>query len=94
MFLHETSGTALPRIIKEGARVLADGGLMFHLEQPQYTPDMPLFEQFMRDWDAFNNNEPFWSAMHATDLHDILADAGFAPRRSVRGAGARGRRSG
>ena len=78
MFLHETSGRALPRIIGEGARVLAPGGLMFHLEQPQYTPDMPLFEQFMRDWDAFNNNEPFWSAMHATDLHDIMEAAGFA----------------
>ena len=78
MFLHETSGKALPRIIAEGARVLADGGLMFHLEQPQYTPDMPLFEQFMRDWDAFNNNEPFWSAMHATDLHDVMEAAGFA----------------
>ena len=78
MFLHETSGTALPRIIAEGARVLAPGGLMFHLEQPQYTPEMPLFEQFMRDWDAFNNNEPFWSAMHAVDLRDILVRAGFA----------------
>jgi ubiquinone/menaquinone biosynthesis C-methylase UbiE len=77
MFLHETSGQALPRIIAEGHRVLAPGGLMFHLEQPQYTPEMPLFEQFMRDWDAFNNNEPFWSAMHSTDLHDILEDAGF-----------------
>ncbi len=78
MFLHETSGLALPRIIREGHRVLADGGLMFHLEQPQYSADMPLFEQFMRDWDAFNNNEPFWSAMHAVDLHDILEEAGFA----------------
>jgi ubiquinone/menaquinone biosynthesis C-methylase UbiE len=77
MFLHETSGKALPRILAEGARVLSPGGLMFHLEQPQYTPDMPLFEQFMRDWDAFNNNEPFWSAMHATDLHDLLEAAGF-----------------
>jgi len=78
MFLHETSGQAMPRIIKEGHRVLADGGLMLHLEQPQYTPDMPLFEQFMRDWDAFNNNEPFWSAMHAADVHDIMEEAGFA----------------
>lgn len=78
MFLHETSAQALPRIIREGHRVLAEGGLMFHLEQPQYTPEMPLFEQFMRDWDAFNNNEPFWSAMHAVDLHDILEEAGFA----------------
>lgn len=77
MFLHETSGKAMPKIIKEGHRVLADGGLMLHLEQPQYTPDMPLFEQFMRDWDAFNNNEPFWSAMHAADVHEIMEEAGF-----------------
>jgi len=77
MFLHELSGKSLPAIIKEGYRVLADGGLMFHLEQPQYTDDMPLFEQFMRDWDAFNNNEPFWSAMHSINLHDVLEDVGF-----------------
>ena len=77
MFLHETSGQSLPRIIAEGARVLAPGRLMLHLEQPQYTADMPLFEQFMRDWDAFNNNEPFWTAMHGQDLKDVMARAGF-----------------
>jgi ubiquinone/menaquinone biosynthesis C-methylase UbiE len=78
MFLHETSGTALPRIIREGYRVLKQGGLMLHLEQPQYSDAMPLYEQFIRDWDAFNNNEPFWSAMHALDLKTIMQDAGFA----------------
>lgn len=78
MFLHETSGTALPRIIHEGYRVLKPGGLMLHLEQPQYSDAMPLYEQFIRDWDAFNNNEPFWSAMHALDLKTIMQDAGFA----------------
>lgn len=78
MYLHELSGTALPRIIREGFRVLAPGGLMFHLEQPQYSDAMPLYEQFIRDWDAFNNNEPFWSAMHALDLKSIMVDAGFA----------------
>jgi SAM-dependent methyltransferase len=77
MFLHETSGKALPKIISEGYRLLAEGGLMLHVEQPQYTPDMPLYEQFMRDWDAFNNNEPFWSAMHGLDLPTVLAEAGF-----------------
>ena len=77
MFLHETSGKALPRIIREGYRVLADGGLMLHLEQPQYSDDMPLFEQFLRDWDAFNNNEPFWSAMHSLDLKEEMLAAGF-----------------
>ena len=79
MFLHELSGKALPRIIHEGFRVLAPHGLMLHVEQPQYTPEMPVFEQFLRDWDAFNNNEPFWSAMHALDLKQIMVDAGFAP---------------
>jgi ubiquinone/menaquinone biosynthesis C-methylase UbiE len=78
MFLHETSGKALPRIIAESHRVLADGGLMFHLEQPSYSDEMPLFEQFMRDWDAFNNNEPFWSAMHAIDLPALFERVGFA----------------
>ncbi len=77
MFLHELSGTALPRIIREGYRVLAPGGLMFHLEQPQYSEAMPLYEQFIRDWDAFNNNEPFWSAMHALDLRGIMVETGF-----------------
>jgi len=82
MYLHELSGTALPRIIREGHRVLAPGGLMFHLEQPQYSDEMPLFEQFLRDWDAFNNNEPFWSAMHALDLKQIMVDVGF-PRENL-----------
>ena len=81
MFLHETSGSALPRIMAEAARVLAPGGLMLHLEQPQYDDSMPVFEQFMRDWDAFNNNEPFWSAMHAFDMHAVLETAGL-PRTS------------
>jgi len=78
MYLHELSGTALPRIIREGHRVLSPGGLMFHLEQPQYSDAMPLYEQFIRDWDAFNNNEPFWSSMHALDLKSIMVEAGFA----------------
>jgi ubiquinone/menaquinone biosynthesis C-methylase UbiE len=78
MFLHELSAKALPRILNELFRVLAPGGLELHLEQPQYTADMPLYEQFIRDWDAFNNNEPFWSAMHGLDLKALLIKSGFA----------------
>ncbi|HEV2569449.1 class I SAM-dependent methyltransferase [Sphingomonas sp.] len=77
MFLHELSGKALPKVLKELTRVLAPGGLILHLEQPQYSGDMPLYEQFIRDWDAFNNNEPFWSAMHALDLKQQMVDAGI-----------------
>ncbi len=78
MFLHELSAKSMPRIMAEAHRVLAAGGLILHIEQPQYSDDMPLFEQFMRDWDAFNNNEPFWTAMHGQDLKQVMADAGFA----------------
>jgi ubiquinone/menaquinone biosynthesis C-methylase UbiE len=82
MFLHETSGKALPRILNELTRVQASGGLQLHLEQPQYSEEMPLFEQFLRDWDAFNNNEPFWSAMHALDLKELMVASGL-PRDSL-----------
>ena len=76
MFVHETSRTALPVIMKEGHRVLAEGGLMLHLEQPPYT-DMPVYEQFIRDWDSFNNNEPFWSTVHTLNLPGMMQKAGF-----------------
>lgn len=77
IFLHELSSKALPKVLSEGYRVLAESGLMLHLEQPQYSEAMPFFEQYMRDWDSYNNNEPFWSAMHETDLIALLSDVGF-----------------
>lgn len=77
MFLHETSAKALPRIFAETHRLLAPGGRVLHIEQPQYGEDMPIYEQFMRDWDTYNNNEPFWGAMHDMDLYEKMADAGF-----------------
>lgn len=88
MFLHELSSKAMPQLLAEANRVLSPGGLILHIEQPQYSDDMPLFEQFMRDWDAFNNNEPFWSAMHGQDLKEVMAKAGF-PRDAQFVAGVR-----
>ncbi|MBY6210891.1 class I SAM-dependent methyltransferase [Microbulbifer agarilyticus] len=78
MFLHETSSRALPRILAETHRLLADGGKVVHIEQPQFTPDMPPYEQFMRDWDTRNNNEPFWGTLHDMDLFEAIEQAGFA----------------
>ena len=79
MFLHELSLSSMQAIFRESHRLLRPGGLVLHVEQPQYTPDMPLFEQAMRDWDAFYNNEPFWSTLHEIDLDARLVEAGFAP---------------
>lgn len=78
MFLHETSFGAMQKIFNETQRLLAPGGIVLHVEQPQYSSAMPLFEQAMRDWDAFYNNEPFWTKMHEVDLDAYMAKAGFA----------------
>lgn len=77
MFLHETSHAALRNILGEASRLLAEGGIQIHLEQPPYRGMTP-FEQFMRDWDCHYNNEPFWSALHETHLPALLRERGFA----------------
>ena len=77
MFLHELSLSSMNAIFRESHRLLRPGGVVLHVEQPQYTPDMPLFEQAMRDWDAFYNNEPFWSTLHEIDLDARFVEAGF-----------------
>jgi len=76
MVLHETSRQALPRFFSEAHRLLRAGGLTVHLEQPPYRGLDP-FEQFMRDWDGRFNNEPFWSALHESDLPALLVKGGF-----------------
>ena len=85
MFLHETSCKALRRILAECRRLITPGGLVIHIEQPRYDDDMPVFEQAMRDWDAFNNNEPFWTKLHEVDLDQYMIDAGFKPEELLHG---------
>jgi SAM-dependent methyltransferase len=85
MFLHETSHRAMQEIFNETQRLLKPGGIVLHVEQPQYTSDMPLFEQAMRDWDAFYNNEPYWTKMHEVDLDAAMARAGFSKETLIHG---------
>jgi SAM-dependent methyltransferase len=85
MFLHELSTVSLRAIFRESHRLLRPDGIVLHVEQPQYVADMPLFEQAMRDWDAFYNNEPFWSRLHEIDLDAEMIAAGFSPDRLIHG---------
>ena len=78
MFLHETSNKAIRQVLAETYRLCAPGGLVIHLEQPQFA-GLPPYEQFMRDWDALYNNEPFWTGMHDMDMDALQIEAGFAP---------------
>ncbi len=77
MFLHETAGKSIYTIMGEIFRTLRPGGITLHIEQPQYTPEMDVYEQFIRDWDAYYNNEPFWSKMHDIDPVELMAAVGF-----------------
>jgi ubiquinone/menaquinone biosynthesis C-methylase UbiE len=76
MVLHETGGKAIHKIFAEINRVLAPNGLNLHIEQPQYTPEMSFYEQFMRDWDAYYNAEPYWGHMHDLQPQALMETAG------------------
>jgi trans-aconitate methyltransferase len=78
MFWHETSTPTVRDGLRHMHDLLAPGGMMLHLEQPNFDANTPVFERFMRDWDAYYNNEPFWPKLHRTDMVQAMADAGFA----------------
>ncbi len=73
--LHETSRSALPRILGECRRLLRPGGLMLHLEIPRGRTPM---EKFMHNWEAYNNNETFARFMTDIDLVAESVKGGFA----------------
>lgn len=83
MVFHETSGTALPAILKRIYAALNPGGLTTHLEQPNFSPETPVFDRFLRNWDAWYNNEPFWVQLHGLNFQDALHAAGFDPDKCI-----------
>ena len=72
--LHETSKSALPRILGECHRLLTPGGLMLHLEIPRGKTDV---EKFMHNWESYNNNETFSRFMTLIDLKAEALKGGF-----------------
>ncbi len=75
VLLHETSGSALPNIIRECRRLLAPGGVMVHCDVPQREGDA--FDLMIPDWDTYNNNEPFMGRMRDTDMRELFTACGF-----------------
>jgi SAM-dependent methyltransferase len=75
IMLHETSSKALPRILAECHRLLRPGGLMLHMEIPRGNT---AFEQFMYEWETYNNNETFSGYLTGLDLAQLATRAGFA----------------
>jgi SAM-dependent methyltransferase len=77
ILLHETSGKAMPRILKECHRILKPGGYMIHADLPPFAKFDP-FAQFILDNETYFNNEPFWGAMRELDQIALSVKAGFA----------------
>ncbi|MEW6299103.1 MAG: class I SAM-dependent methyltransferase [Thermodesulfobacteriota bacterium] len=82
ILLHETSAAAIRNVMRECYRLLVPGGMMFHVEVPQYQ-GMDPYDAFMLDWDTYNNNEPFWGALHDMDLAALAGEAGFAAEQVI-----------
>lgn len=80
IMLHETSKKALTKILRESLRLLKPGGVMLHLDVPRGTGP---FEQFMMQWECYNNNETFGAYLTDANLVDIAVAAGF-PKADVR----------
>ncbi|MBK6597736.1 MAG: class I SAM-dependent methyltransferase [Proteobacteria bacterium] len=76
IMLHETSKSAIVNVMRESLRLLAPGGLMLHLEIPRGDN---LMEQFMHNWESYNNNETFARYMTGLDLKAVAVQGGFDP---------------
>lgn len=74
IMLHETSKSALNRILRECRRLLRPGGVMLHLEVPR---GRTVLEQFLYNWESWNNNETFGQFMTEADLAQLTCQAGF-----------------
>jgi ubiquinone/menaquinone biosynthesis C-methylase UbiE len=78
ILFHETSGKALPAILRECHRLLAPGGIAVHGDLPPFWA-MDEFNQFMLDCETHYNNEPYWGAMREVDQVAESVKAGFRP---------------
>ncbi|MFL2770487.1 MAG: class I SAM-dependent methyltransferase [Rhodospirillaceae bacterium] len=85
MFFHETSRPALRKIFERIYALLNPGGVTLNLEQPNFTPNTPVFDRFLRNWDAWYNNEPFWVELHNMDFQAELRAVGFESEKCIEG---------
>ena len=76
ILLHETSRKAIQNLFNESYRLLKPGGIMMHMDLPQFQDDPPL-ERFLSAWEIYNNNEHFYGQLREMDLIDVCQKAGF-----------------
>ena len=77
LLMHETSRRGVNRIFSESHRLLKPGGVMMHMDPPQFI-DMSPLKAFLAAWEAYNVNETFAGVYREMDLVGEAVKAGFA----------------
>lgn len=73
---HETTTRGLPKWITEAWRVLAPGGVSFHVDVPTQPGFLKLSDMVLNDWQVRYNGEPFWIGWADANVKQIMRDAG------------------
>ena len=76
ILMHETSHKALANIMAECHRLLKPGGVMIHMD---VIGSKDPFGQYLCEWNAHYNNEPYMGGLQDEDLAGHFVNAGFAP---------------
>jgi ubiquinone/menaquinone biosynthesis C-methylase UbiE len=76
-FFHEISIKSSKNILKETLRVLKPGGLMINQELPPVSEVSGPYEDFVVDWDAYYNNEPYYWQFRHQNLEKLFIECGF-----------------
>jgi ubiquinone/menaquinone biosynthesis C-methylase UbiE len=81
IMMHETSTPAVVNIFTESRRLLRDGGVMMHMDNPRLK-ELPPLESFLAEWEVYNNNERFGGTYREMDLAAEAVKAGFSAEKS------------
>lgn len=81
IMMHETSTPAVVKIFAESRRLLRDGGVMMHMDNPRLK-ELPPLESFLAEWEVYNNNERFGGTYREMDLAEQAVKAGFSAEKS------------
>jgi SAM-dependent methyltransferase len=76
LLLHEIPQKLTRQVVTECYRLLSPGGVMVHNDMVGWPTDP--FAEFMAEWNAHNNNEPFERGSGTIDWLGTCVDSGFA----------------